>query len=99
MPVVDNSVENKGVRTTSPVDSPCLEHPAVVSTDSGDVDGFPLTSTQGGLGDISNREGVYHASQSVHSGFLIKCVYGTYTKYISLHYMAICIDSTDRVHI
>ena len=25
------------------------------------------------------------------SGFLMKCVYGMYTRYISLHYMAICI--------
>ena len=64
VPVVDNSIKNKGARSISPPDSPSLEDPAVVSTDSGDVGGFLLTSTHGGLGDISNREGVYHASQS-----------------------------------
>ena len=31
------------------------------------------------------------AQAGMYSGFLIKCVYGTYTRYINLHYMAICI--------
>ena len=33
------------------------------------------------------------------SGFLIKCVYRTYTGYISLCYMAICIEKIQEFHV
>ena len=32
------------------------------------------------------------------SGFLVKCVYGTYTGYIDLHYTAICMKYKSSTH-
>ena len=52
-----------GARSTSAADSPSLKDSTMAPTGSGDVGEFPATSAQeGGLGDLSNRAGVYDAS-------------------------------------
>ena len=48
---------------------------------------------QGQTVHFAGREG---CARCECSGFLIKCVCGTYTGYISLRYMAICIEEYTR---
>ena len=47
---------------------------------------------------ITTRVLTEHLEKGGCSGFLVKCVNGTYTGYISLHYMAMCIKSIKSTH-